>query len=59
MGKVMKGAKRAKGRAVMMKKKKMGGLKGRQSKLDMNKNGRIDGEDFKLLRKKKKSKKKY
>lgn len=59
MGKVMKGGKRAKGRAVMMKKKKMGGLKGRQSKLDMNKNGRIDGEDFKLLRKKKKSKKKY
>ena len=35
-------------------KKKSGGLKGRQSKLDMNKNGRIDGDDFKLLRKKKK-----
>tara|TARA_A100001015_G_scaffold158708_1_gene176334 strand:+ start:163 stop:357 length:195 start_codon:yes stop_codon:yes gene_type:complete len=35
-------------------KKKSGGLKGKQSKLDMNKNGRIDGDDFKMLRKKKK-----
>jgi len=45
--------------AVMMKKKKAGGLKGKQGKLDANKNGRIDGEDFKLLRKKRKSKRKY
>lgn len=30
-----------------------GGLKGKQHKLDTNKNGKIDGEDFKLLKKKK------
>ena len=30
-----------------------GGLKGNQHKLDANKNGKIDGEDFKLLKKKK------
>lgn len=29
------------------------GLKGNQKKLDANKNGKIDGEDFKLLKKKK------
>ena len=29
-------------------------LKGKQSKLDANKNGKIDGGDFPLLRKKKK-----
>ena len=29
------------------------GLKGKQSKLDMNKNGKVDGEDFKILRNKK------
>jgi hypothetical protein len=29
------------------------GLKGKQHKLDANKNGKIDGEDFKLLKKKK------
>jgi hypothetical protein len=28
------------------------GLKGNQSKLDANKNGKIDSEDFKMLRKK-------
>jgi hypothetical protein len=28
------------------------GLKGNQSKLDANKNGKIDAEDFKMLRKK-------
>jgi hypothetical protein len=32
------------------------GLKGRQKKLDKNKNNKIDSEDFKLLRKDKKSK---
>jgi hypothetical protein len=31
-------------------------LKGNQKKLDMNRNGRIDAEDFKLLKKKKKRK---
>lgn len=60
MGKGIKGGKRTKsGGGMVMKKKKAGGLKGRQGKLDMNKNGRIDGEDFRLLRKKKKYKKKY
>jgi hypothetical protein len=29
------------------------GLKGNQSKLDQNKNGKLDGEDFKILRNKK------
>ena len=29
------------------------GLKGNQKKIDANKNGKIDGEDFKLLKKKK------
>lgn len=29
------------------------GLKGNQSKLDQNKNGKVDGEDFKILRNKK------
>ena len=28
-------------------------LKGKQSNLDMNKNGKVDGEDFKILRNKK------
>jgi len=28
------------------------GLKGNQSKLDANKNGKVDSEDFKMLRKK-------
>jgi hypothetical protein len=28
------------------------GLKGNQSKLDANKNGKIDSEDFKMMRKK-------
>lgn len=28
------------------------GLKGNQSKLDANKNGKIDAQDFKMLRKK-------
>jgi hypothetical protein len=28
------------------------GLKGNQSKLDANKNGKIDSEDFKMLKKK-------
>jgi len=28
------------------------GLKGNQSKLDANKNGKVDAEDFKMLRKK-------
>jgi len=28
------------------------GLKGDQEKIDMNKNGKIDGDDFKILRKK-------
>ena len=27
-------------------------LKGKQSKLDQNKNGRLDGQDFKILRNK-------
>jgi len=38
----------------MMAKKSMpkAGLKGNQSKLDANKNGKIDSEDFKMLRKK-------
>jgi hypothetical protein len=31
------------------------GLKGNQKKLDANKNGKIDGQDFKLLKKKKKA----
>lgn len=34
-------------------KKKMGGLTGGQKKIDANKDGKISGEDFKLLRKKK------
>jgi hypothetical protein len=28
------------------------GLKGDQHKIDMNKNGKLDGQDFKMLRKK-------
>lgn len=28
------------------------GLKGNQSKLDANKNGKVDAEDFKMLKKK-------
>ena len=36
--------------------RKGGGLIGNQKKLDMNRNGRIDAEDFKLLKKKKKRK---
>jgi len=63
-----KGMKKGGGRAMVamnmkrkgmggVSKKKKGGLKGKQSKLDMNRNGRIDGEDFKLLRKKKGGKK--
>jgi hypothetical protein len=40
----------------MMSKKKM--LKGGQHKLDMNKDGKIDGEDFKLMHAKKKAEKK-
>ena len=37
-----------------MTKKSMpkAGLKGNQSKLDANKNGKIDAEDFKMLKKK-------
>ena len=37
-----------------MAKKSMpkAGLKGNQSKLDANKNGKVDAEDFKMLRKK-------
>ena len=37
-----------------MSKKSMSkaGLKGNQSKLDANKNGKIDAEDFKMLKKK-------
>lgn len=35
-----------------------GGLMGNQKKLDLNKNGRIDSGDFKLLKKKKKKKSK-
>jgi len=31
-------------------KKKMGGLTGGQKKLDVNKDGKISGEDFKMLR---------
>ena len=37
---------------------KAGGLVGRQKKLDVNKDGKITGADFKLLRKKKKKVKK-
>ena len=33
------------------------GLKGKQGRIDANKNGKIDREDFKLLRKKKNHKK--
>ncbi len=36
--------------------RKGGGLMGNQKKLDLNKNGRIDSGDFKLLKKKKKKK---
>ena len=37
-----------------MSKKSMSkaGLKGNQSKLDANKNGKIDAEDFKMIKKK-------
>jgi hypothetical protein len=35
------------------KKMVMGGLSGKQSKLDVNKDGKISGEDFKMLRNKK------
>ncbi len=38
--------------------RKGGGLMGNQKKLDLNKNGRIDSGDFKLLKKKKKKKSK-
>ena len=36
----------------MAKKSAPAGLKGNQSKLDANKNGKVDAEDFKMLRKK-------
>ena len=36
----------------MAKKTPKAGLKGNQSKLDANKNGKVDAEDFKMLRKK-------
>jgi|TARA_R100000908_G_C3730354_1_gene129948 hypothetical protein len=36
---------------------KMGGLVGGQKKLDVNKDGKITGADFKMLRKKKSKKK--
>ena len=36
----------------MAKKNAKTGLKGNQSKLDANKNGKIDAEDFKMLKKK-------
>ena len=45
----------------MVKKMKMGGdtsLSGNQKKLDANKNGKIDKQDFKMLAKKKKKTKK-
>lgn len=56
-------AKSKMGKMKMKKGKMMGGvgkkgkgLRGKQYKLDMNKNGRIDGQDFKMLSKKKKKK---
>ena len=44
----------------MKKRMKKGGsaLKGGQAKLDKNKDGKIDGKDFAMLKKKKKSTKK-
>jgi hypothetical protein len=50
-----KSKKKMHGDSPMMAKKKM--LKGHQHKIDMNKNGKIDSEDFELLRKKKEKKK--
>ena len=40
-----------------VKKMKEGGLTGKQYKLDKNKDGKISGEDFAMLRNKKKKKK--
>ena len=37
-----------------MKMKKKNNLKGKQTKLDANKDGRISGEDFAMLKNKKK-----
>lgn len=51
---------KSKGMKKPTKKKKPVGKKkaaGGRSKLDMNKNGKIDKEDFKLLRARKKNKK--
>ena len=44
----------------MKKRMKRGGsaLKGKQSKLDKNKDGKITGADFKMMKKKKKKKRK-
>ena len=39
-----------------MTQRNSGGLMGNQKKLDLNKNGRIDSGDFKLLKKKNKKK---
>jgi len=38
----------------MKKRMKKGGLTGGQTKLDKNKDGKIDGKDFAMLKKKKK-----
>lgn len=38
------------GAAGLLKKKKEGGLIGGQKKLDANKDGKISGEDFKILK---------
>ena len=40
--------------AYKMKMKKKNNLKGKQTKLDANKDGRISGEDFAMLKNKKK-----
>jgi hypothetical protein len=50
----MKKRVKAMGGGAMKKRMKKGGLTGGQTKLDKNKDGKIDGKDFAMLKKKKK-----
>jgi len=54
----MKKRVKAMGGGAMKKRMKKGGLTGGQTKLDKNKDGKIDGKDFAMLKKKKKATKK-
>ena len=48
---LMDSMKKSKMEKMMPKKAMAKHLVGKQSKLDMNKNGKLDSEDFKMLRK--------